>query len=91
MDQHYETIRELRAGNHKLTDKHEFHIVSDTTAVIQVYQPELHDLTAWGAKEEQQWIVNAIFQELNIETGELLFEWASLHHVSPAGKRQSLI
>jgi hypothetical protein len=62
VDQHYETIRELRAGNHKLTDKHEFHIVSDETAVIQVYQPVPRDLTSWGANEDQQWIVNAIFQ-----------------------------
>ncbi|KAF2023013.1 hypothetical protein EK21DRAFT_105522 [Setomelanomma holmii] len=85
LDQHYETIRELRAGNHKLTDKHEFHIVSDDTAVIQVYQPVPRDLTPWGASEEQQWIVNAIFQdiELSITSGKLLFEWASLDHVSP--------
>ncbi|KAF2016951.1 hypothetical protein BU24DRAFT_419992 [Aaosphaeria arxii CBS 175.79] len=83
MDQHYETVRELRAGNHKLTDKHEFHVVSDNTAVIQVYQPVPRDLTAYGASEEQQWIVNAIFQELDITTGELLFEWASLDHVAP--------
>ncbi|PSN61183.1 hypothetical protein BS50DRAFT_578586 [Corynespora cassiicola Philippines] len=83
LNQNYDTIRELRAGNHKLTDKHEFHIVTDETAVIQIYQPVPRDLTPWGASEEQQWIVNAIFQELNIETGELLFEWASLDHVSP--------
>ncbi|KAF2708493.1 hypothetical protein K504DRAFT_503654 [Pleomassaria siparia CBS 279.74] len=83
MDKHYETIRELRAGNHKLTDKHEFHVVSSETAVIQVYQPVPRDLKPWGASEDQQWIVNAIFQELNIETGELLFEWSSLDHVSP--------
>jgi hypothetical protein len=89
VDQHYETIRELRAGNHKLTDKHEFHIVSNETAVIQVYQPVPRDLTAWGASEEQQWIVNAIFQELNIATGELLFEWSSLDHVTPDGKHHN--
>ncbi|KAF2447292.1 hypothetical protein P171DRAFT_384557 [Karstenula rhodostoma CBS 690.94] len=83
LDQHYETIRELRAGNHKLTDKHEFHVVSDNTAVIQIYQPIPQNLTAYGASEEQQWIVNAIFQELDITTGELLFEWASLDHVTP--------
>ncbi|KAF2675945.1 hypothetical protein K458DRAFT_352542 [Lentithecium fluviatile CBS 122367] len=83
LDQHYGTIRELRAGNHKLTDKHEFHIVSDNTAAIEVYQPTARDLIPWGACPEQQWIVNAIFQELDITTGELLFEWASLDHVSP--------
>lgn len=83
MDQHYDTIRELRAGNHKLTDKHEFHVINEESAVIQVYQPVPHDLTAWGASKEQQWIVNAIFQEIDIATGKLLFEWASLDHVTP--------
>lgn len=106
LDQHYETIRELRAGNHKLTDKHEFHIVGDDTAVIQVYQPVPRDLTPWGASEEQQWIVNAIFQgmsryrellepvlmstELNITSGQFLFEWASLDHISPDGMIKAL-
>lgn len=83
VDQHYETIRELRAGNHKLVDKHEFHIVNETTGLIQIYQPVPRDLTPWGAKPEQQWIVNAIIQELDIATGKLLFEWSSLDHVQP--------
>ncbi|OTA61618.1 hypothetical protein K449DRAFT_351635 [Hypoxylon sp. EC38] len=83
MDNHYETIRELRAGNHKLVDKHEFHIINEETGLIQIYQPVARDLTAWGASPEQQWIVNAIIQELDIATGKVLFEWASLDHVSP--------
>ncbi|KAH6887965.1 ASST-domain-containing protein [Thelonectria olida] len=83
VDQHYETIRELRAGNHKLVDKHEFHIVNEETGLIQIYQPVPRDLSQWGASPEQQWIVNAIIQELDIATGELLFEWSSLDHVQP--------
>lgn len=83
LDQNYETIRELRAGNHKLTDKHEFHIINEKTALIEVYQPVPRNLSLWGASEEQQWIVNSIFQELDIATGELLFEWESLDHVTP--------
>ncbi|KAI6081660.1 ASST-domain-containing protein [Hypoxylon rubiginosum] len=83
LDNHYETIRELRAGNHKLVDKHEFHIVDEETGLIQIYQPVARDLTAWGGSPQQQWIVNAIIQELDIATGELLFGWASLDHISP--------
>ncbi|KFG83575.1 hypothetical protein MANI_016079 [Metarhizium anisopliae] len=83
IDQRYETIRELRAGNHKLVDKHEFHIVNEETGLIQIYQPVPRDLTKWGASPEQQWIVNAIIQELDISTGKLLFEWSSLDHVNP--------
>ncbi|KAI2628503.1 ASST-domain-containing protein [Hypoxylon sp. NC1633] len=74
LDNHYETIRELRAGNHKLVDKHEFHIVNEETGLIQIYQPVVRDLTAWGASAQQQWIVNAIIQELDIATGKLLFD-----------------
>jgi len=63
MDQHYETVRELRAGRHKISDKHEFQVVEGgETALIQIYQPEPHDLSEYGAKPEQQWIVNALFQ-----------------------------
>lgn len=62
LDQNYETIRELRAGNHKIMDKHEFHIIDEETALIQIYQPVPRDLTEYGAAPGQQWIVNAIFQ-----------------------------
>lgn len=110
LDQHYDTIRELRAGNHKVSDKHEFHIVNEETGLLQVYQPVPRDLSAFGGNPDQQWIVDAIFQgkwggnnshvtaarqteeltdwfaELDIETGELLFEWSSLDHVSPHGE-----
>lgn len=65
LDQHYETIRELRAGNHKLVDKHEFHIIDEETGLIQIYQPVPRDLTPWGASPEQQWVVNAIFQGMS--------------------------
>jgi len=85
LDHHYETIRELRAGNHRLTDKHEFHIIKETTALIQIYHPVPYDLAPYGGSAEQQWIVDAKFQELDIETGKVLFEWSSLDHISPEG------
>jgi len=62
LDQHYESIRELRAGNHKISDKHEFHVVNEETGLIQVYQPVPRNLSEFGGSPEQEWIVNAIFQ-----------------------------
>lgn len=62
LDQHYETIRELRAGRHKISDKHEFWTRDGKTALIQIYQPVPRDLSHYGASPEQQWIVNAIIQ-----------------------------
>jgi hypothetical protein len=89
LNQHYETIKELRAGNHRLTDKHEFHIIDEKTALIQIYHPIPYDLTPYGGSPEQQWIVDARFQELDIETGKVLFEWSSLDHVDPEGMSDS--
>ncbi|EGV65600.1 hypothetical protein CANTEDRAFT_118004 [Yamadazyma tenuis ATCC 10573] len=83
LDQNYETIRELRAGNHKIFDKHEFQIIDEKTGLAQIYQPRPADLSKWADSKEQQWIVDAIFQEVDIETGEVVFEWSSLDHVSP--------
>ncbi|CAK7895534.1 hypothetical protein CAAN1_10S00166 [[Candida] anglica] len=83
LDQNYETIKELRAGNHRILDKHEFHIVNETSGLIQIYHPTPRDLSDFGAKPDQQWIVDSKFQELDIETGKVLFEWSSLDHVSP--------
>lgn len=86
LNNRYEVIRELRAGGHFLSDKHEFIIIDEKSALIQIYQPIQMDLADYGGDESQTWIVDAIFQELGIETGEVLFEWHSLDHVSPDGK-----
>ncbi|OOF97511.1 hypothetical protein ASPCADRAFT_45224 [Aspergillus carbonarius ITEM 5010] len=83
LNQRYETIRELRAGNHLLSDKHEFEIVNETTALIQIHHPEVRDLRNFTPDRRQHWIVNAIFQELDIEDGSVVFEWRSLDHVGP--------
>jgi hypothetical protein len=83
LNERYENIRELRAGNHQLSDKHEFIVVNETTALIQIYHPLPIDLSPYGAVQGQEWIVDARFQELDIETGEVLFEWRSLDHISP--------
>lgn len=66
LDQHYETIRELRAGRHKISDKHEFQLVNGQTSLIQIYQPVPMDLSGYGASSKQQWIVDAIFQGMLI-------------------------
>jgi len=62
LDRRYQTVRELRAGGHLLSDKHEFIILDEKTALIQIYQPVPLDLTPYGGTAEQTWIVNAIFQ-----------------------------
>ncbi|ERS97609.1 hypothetical protein HMPREF1624_05780 [Sporothrix schenckii ATCC 58251] len=90
LDDHYSVVRVLRAGGHRVSDKHEFEIVDETTALLQVYEPVQRNLAAYGGDDAQTWIVDARFQELDIATGDVVFEWSSLDHVSPDESALSL-
>ncbi|KAK0514453.1 hypothetical protein JMJ35_003070 [Cladonia borealis] len=83
LNQQYQTIRELRAGNHILSDKHEFIILDERTALFQIHHPMQMDLTDYGGTYDQSWIIDARSQEMDIDTGTVLFEWCSLDHIPP--------
>lgn len=61
-------------------DLREFHITRDETAVITAYQIKNADLRSIGGPEDGQ-IYDSIVQEINIETGKLLFQWRASEHV----------
>lgn len=65
LDNHYETIKEVRGANNALLDIHEFHILDEKTALVESYKPTPFDLHSYGAEPASQWIVNAIFQGNN--------------------------
>ncbi|GAB1218280.1 hypothetical protein ATERTT37_007534 [Aspergillus terreus] len=60
-------------------DLHEFHITPDGTALVSVYDPTPADLTPVGGPA-LGWIFDGVFQEIDIATGELLFEWRASKH-----------
>jgi Arylsulfotransferase (ASST) len=61
-------------------DHHEFLITSQDTALITNQDTVPWDLTSvGGSSDSQAW--EGIVQELDMETGEILFEWHSLDHV----------
>jgi hypothetical protein len=79
-DGSYREIARLRAGNGFDGDHHEFLISPQDTALITIYNSVPQDLTAVGGSEGgRAW--QGIVQELDIERGEVLFEWCSLDHV----------
>ena len=79
-DHSYREIARLRAGAGYKGDHHEFLITPQDTALITIYDPAPSDLTAVGGPERGvAW--QGIIQELDIETGDVLFEWHSLDHV----------
>jgi Arylsulfotransferase (ASST) len=79
-DDSYREIARVRAGNGLRGDLHEFVIAPQDTALLTAYEAATVDLSAVGGPEDGvAW--DGIAQEVNIETGEVLFEWRSLAHV----------
>src|SRR5215203_157241 len=79
-DSTYREIARIRAANGYDGDHHEFHISPQDTALITIYSPVPTDLTPVGGPlNGLAW--QGIIQELDIETGEVIFEWRSLEHV----------
>ncbi|KAF2020504.1 hypothetical protein BU24DRAFT_487108 [Aaosphaeria arxii CBS 175.79] len=90
LDEHYDHVLNIRGGNHKILDLHEFRIVDGKTALVEIYDQVPLDLSPYGGNETQKWIVDALVQELDLHTGKVLFEWHSLDHVSPSESVLSL-
>ena len=79
-DHSYREMARFGAGNGRDGDHHEFLISPQDTALITVYSPVPRDLSSIGGlKDDTLW--QGIIQELDIESGEVLFEWHSLDHV----------
>jgi len=80
----YKTVKTIQSkGNVAAADQHEFQLLNDgETALLSIYSQEPYDLSKIGI-ETQGWVMNSIFQEIDVSTGNLLFEWRSLDHVLP--------
>jgi hypothetical protein len=80
-DRTYNEIKRFGAGNGYEGDHHEFLITTQDTALITIYDKVKRDLSALGGPADGV-VLDGIAQEIDIETGEVLFEWHSLEHVS---------
>lgn len=60
-------------------DLHEFQITDSGTALVTIYDSIPFDLTAIGGPSSG-WIYDCLFQEIDIPTGELIFEWRASEH-----------
>jgi Arylsulfotransferase (ASST) len=79
-DHSYREIKRFGAGNGYDGDHHEFLITPQETALITIYDKVKRDLSGLGGPVDGV-VLDGIAQEVDIETGEVLFEWHSLQHV----------
>ncbi len=79
-DDRYRQIATVRAGNGYLTDFHEFLITPWNTALILADDITTANLTSIGGPADQM-VADGIVQEIDIRTGQVLFQWDSADHV----------
>lgn len=79
LDNSYDEIARIEADGFD-GDHHEFLITPQNTALITIYNEVRADLT-WAGGEAGDTIIEGVIQEIDIETGQLIFEWHSLDHV----------
>jgi hypothetical protein len=80
-DQSYSEVKRFKAGNGYEGDHHEFFITPENTALITIYSKVERDLSGVGGPVDGV-VLDGIVQEIDIETGEVLFEWHSLDHIT---------
>ncbi|MBA2510228.1 MAG: arylsulfotransferase family protein [Rubrobacteraceae bacterium] len=80
LDGSYEELTRVRAGGGYQADLHEILITGQDTALITIYGLVTHDLSLVGGSTSGV-TAEGVVQEIDVETGEVLFEWHSLDHV----------
>ncbi|MFI5067178.1 MAG: arylsulfotransferase family protein [Streptosporangiales bacterium] len=85
----YQQVATVSAGNGYSADGHEFLITPQGTALILAYTTATADLTAIGGPPDQT-VIDGIVQEIDIRTGQVLFQWDSADHVPYADSEQPL-
>jgi hypothetical protein len=89
LNDHFQQIATVNAGNGLSADGHEFLITPWNTALILSYTTTTANLTSIGGPADQT-VINGVVQEINIATGQVLFQWNSEDHVPFSQSEQPL-
>ena len=79
LNQRYQQIASVQGVNVN-GDLHEFQFTDDDTALITAYHAVRRNLSAVGGPRDG-WVWDGVIQEIDIDTGRLLFDWRTLDHV----------
>jgi hypothetical protein len=77
VDTSYRPVATVRAGNGYEFDGHEFELTRAGTALVISYVPVVWDLSKVGGRRDGV-VEDNVVQEIDVETGAVLFEWHAL-------------
>jgi hypothetical protein len=80
VDESYNEIAAVTAGNGLTGDVHEFRITPRDTALFTVYERKPWDLSSVGGPKDGE-IFDGVIQELDVASGRVLFEWKASDHI----------
>jgi hypothetical protein len=80
-DERYRVLKRLGRANGLVPEVHEFLITARDTALISCNNFVQLDLTAYGGPADGT-VIEGVVQEIDIATGDVLFEWHSLDGVA---------
>lgn len=82
LNHNYRTVATVRAGNGYKADLHEFQITPQGTALVDAFAPVRANLSSVGGSRNGT-LLDSIIQEIDIATGQVLWQWRASQHVSP--------
>lgn len=80
-DDTYTDIAHVKAGSGVQADLHDFQLTPQGTALITAYDPILCNLSSAGGPADGG-VTDGLFQEIDVKTGLVMFQWTSLDHVA---------
>jgi hypothetical protein len=80
-DERYKPIRRVRAAGGFHADHHDFELTPHGTALLLIYDPVRRDLSSVGGSRDGV-VTQAVVQEIDVETGLVIFEWHSLGNIA---------
>jgi hypothetical protein len=80
-DQSYREIARVRAGNGLAGDLHDLELTDRGTAFITIYAKVDADLSVVNSDKDGE-AMDSVIQEVDVATGEVVWEWRSLDHVA---------
>ncbi|EKG11204.1 Arylsulfotransferase [Macrophomina phaseolina MS6] len=84
LDKSYSIIKSVEVGGSGIpsVDMHEFNVIDNgKSALVTAYMTIPYDLADFGITTGVGYIQDGTFQEIEIETGKMLFEWRAIDHV----------
>lgn len=81
LDQQYREQYRIKAANGLGADLHAFTITANDTALISIYDKKFADVESIPGYHRKGWIWDSVFQELDLQTGEAVFEWRASDHI----------